>query len=99
MKRITLFLIILILPLTCAQVVNVDILENFDYQIKNLDYDSVVNTIFSANSELYNSGSVGYRVRLRLDILNDSEVIYSGWTSEEFLNPGKSHLFSVQFSF
>jgi hypothetical protein len=45
--------------------------------------------------EFFNSGSVAYKTRLRIDILNPREIMFTGWSKEETMMPGERKNFEI----
>jgi len=62
-----------------------------------------ISALLSSNSggvlkilpEFYNTGSVAYKARARLDVLNSSDLIFTGWSKEETLMPGERKNFEI----
>ena len=90
--------ILLFLPyLSYSQEVKVGVKEILESEITSLKYNSLLESgePFKVSFELYNSGSVGYRARVRLDIINQTNLYYTGWSEEKSLWPGSSGYFEV----
>jgi len=86
MKFFLLFIALLfILPiLVHAQIIKISISQILGIEIPNLDYDKIVQNgeLFNISFDIYNSGSVGYAARVRLDILKNNDSIFVGWSEE-----------------
>jgi len=91
------FLILFLPYFTNAQEVKVRIEEILQSEIIGLKYNSLLEPgeAFKTNFDLFNSGSIGYSARVRLDILNQTELYYTGWSEEKSLWPGSSAYFEV----
>ena len=67
--------------------------------LKQADVKTVAYTterqIFLEVSEIYNSGSVGLLVRERLEVHENEELVYRGWSSEKMVQPGESKIFEL----
>jgi len=91
-------IILIFLPrFSCAQVIKVNIRDKLESEITTIKYNSLLESgePFKVNFELFNSGSIGYRVRIRLNIMNDTEIYYTGWSEEKPLWPGNSGNFEL----
>jgi len=93
-KFITFLLIFLTLPAVFAQTIRVGVKMELKGNITAFSYNAS-NGILAINSEFYNSGSVPYRARARLDIVNSSDIIFTGWSKEELLMPGERKNFEL----
>jgi len=51
--------------------------------------------VVTFTSDLSNSGSISYTARARIDIFNDSEIIFTGWTKAATVVPGSSKAFDL----
>jgi hypothetical protein len=97
------FLIILILSLflilsiSKAQVVDVNIKEVTRVETTRLDYNSSIadGKPFKLNIELFNSGSIGYKNRVRLDIFDKDNLIFTGWSEENDFFPGNRKMYDL----
>ena len=94
------FFILLSLPyFSYAQEVKVGVKEILESEITSFKYNSLLESgePFKVSFELFNSGSIGYRARVRLDILNQTNLYYTGWSEEKSLWPGSSGYFEVHW--
>jgi len=80
----------LILATSRAQEVDVNIKEVLEVKTTRIDYNSTITDgkTFQVNIELFNSGSVEYRARIRLDIFKQDNLIFTGWSDERHFFPG-----------
>ncbi|MCS7106096.1 MAG: hypothetical protein NZ942_02155, partial [Candidatus Aenigmarchaeota archaeon] len=53
------------------------------------------NGVLKINLEFFNTGSIPYKARARFDILNSSEIVFTGWSKEETLMPGEAKNFEL----
>jgi len=94
---LSMLMVIVILPsLLSAQLIEVDIEEVLGLEILGLEYDSKLKLgePFKVGFEVFNSGSVGYRARVRLEIV-DEDLYYNSWSKEISLWPGENRYFEV----
>jgi len=91
MKIIKLILIlILITPIIYAPKIEVKISKAMIVNLHKLDYISYVkNEPFELNFTFVNSGNIPFKARGRLDIFNDSEKIFTGWSEETIFKTGE----------
>jgi len=93
-----LFVCFILLPNTLnAQNLGVNVTEILTAEAINVNYDSIVEDgkVFKTSFELFNSGSIGYKARVRLDVFNDKNLVYTGWSDEKSLPPGIRVFFRV----
>jgi len=96
MKKILFVISILFLiSIVSAQKIDVSIAEDLNVSISSLSYPEINNNIFKLTTELFNRGSIGYKVRERLDVFNQSKVLYTAWSREEPLVPGTRSVFNI----
>lgn len=98
--KFLLFLMIslfLILSLSKAQVVDINIKEIVKADTINIDYNSTLTDgrPFKVNMELFNSGSVGYNGRIRLDIFYGDDLVFTGWSHEKYFFPGNQEVYNL----
>jgi hypothetical protein len=88
---------ILILGISCAQVVDISIAEVIEIEIKDIDYSSTITDgkPFNVKVELYNSGSIGYKARIRLDIFDHDDLVFTGWGDEKHFVPGNQKIYDL----
>ncbi len=68
--------------------IDVSVNDNLGVQITSLNYDSISDRPVRINLETYNSGSIGYTARVRIDVMNGSSLVSSLWSREYALTPG-----------
>jgi hypothetical protein len=91
---------IIFLPIIInAQEIKVDVLEILDVEVQGLKYNSVINNgePLKVSFDLFNSGSVGYKARVRLDIFKQNNLTQTLWSNEEDFFPGVSHHFDIYY--
>jgi hypothetical protein len=72
-----------------SAVVEVGIIETLEGNISSIIYDSSSN-IAKFSIEFYNTGSIPYKARIKIEIFNNSERVFSGWSQErEFMSGDK----------
>ena len=75
-----------------AALIEVDILEVLDGDISSLNYDNSSN-IVEFTTELNNKGSVPYKSRIKIDVFDGDNVIFTSWSKENVLMPGDKKVF------
>jgi len=88
---------LLMISISKSQVVDVNIKEVTRVETTNIDYNSTVTDgkPFKMNVELFNSGSVGYKARIRLDISDKDNLIFTGWSDERNFVPGTREIYDL----
>ena len=87
-KTLILFLIFLfILSVSKAQEIRVGVKEILRINLTAFNYTKT-SYVFCTKQEVFNTGSVGYKARARLDVFNDSGIIFTGWSKEKTFAPG-----------
>jgi len=97
MKKILFMLFILLLiSIANAQLIKVNIAEVLNGNITSLVYNPNMNTnLFKITTEFFNTGSIGYKARARLDIFSQSNLLYTAWSKEASLIPGVKSSFDM----
>lgn len=91
-----LILFLLMFSLSVAQKIVVKIEEVLSIETFNFQYDSLVDKgIFKVSFGVYNTGSVGYKARARLDVFNGSKLIFTGWSEEKSFTPSTRKTFTL----
>jgi hypothetical protein len=92
-----LFAIIFSIPfLIKAQTIEVGIKEIINIEIGPISYNkTIINSPLIISFDVYNTGSVGYRARARVEIYSGKNVIYRGWSKEYSLQPGVTNNLKV----
>lgn len=90
-----------------AQMVEVNVIEILRGKISAISYNSTVDKVFKATIEFYNTGSAGYKTRIRMDVFNESlneslesnllesGLVYRGWSKEISMVPGVRKNFHI----
>jgi hypothetical protein len=86
-------LLLILLPTVGAIEVNVGIIRILLGKISVLTYRA--DNMLKLTTEFFNSGSLGYKARARLDVFNESKTIFTGWSSEKILKPGMHTSFEM----
>ena len=69
--------------------INVNVGGILDTTSKEIDCCSLNNGVMTASYDVFNSGSIAYSARIRLDVSDENEEITSIWSKEYKLNPGQ----------
>lgn len=75
-----------------SALVEVDIAESLDGNIVSLLYDNSSNVV-KFTTEFYNTGSIGYKTRLKFEIFEGNKMVFSSWSKEQTMMPGDKHVF------
>jgi len=88
---------ILILGVSKAQTVGANIKEIIEVETTRIDYNSTITDgkPFKVNIELFNSGSVGYKARIRLDIFDQDSLVFTGWSYDKYFFPGNRGIYDL----
>ena len=86
---LSLLFLLMLVPAACSTSVEVNVIELLDTDIKYIDCCILNSNVMSASYDVFNSGSVAYAARIRLDILDGAKKVTSIWSSESLLNPGE----------
>jgi hypothetical protein len=80
-----------------AQTIDVNIKEVTRVEATTLNYNSTISDgkPFKLNIELFNSGSTGYKARIRLDIFDKDNLIFTGWSDERQFFPGNRETYDL----
>jgi len=86
-----------ILSISRAQEIEVNIKEVIEVEASSIDYNSTITDgkPFKVNIELFNPGSVGYNSRIRLDILDQDNLVFTGWSDEKNFFPGNWKIYDL----
>jgi hypothetical protein len=84
MKRtvLILFCFLIIVRIAYSAIVEVGIAETLEGNISSITYDNTSN-IAKISVEFYNTGSVPFKARIKAEIFNESDMLFSGWGKEE----------------
>jgi hypothetical protein len=96
MKKTLLILVCLLFLMGVAYsaVLDVGIVETLEGNISSIIYDASSN-IIKLSTEFYNTGSVPYKARIKTEIFNESEMLFSGWGQENVLMSGDKKISDV----
>ncbi len=90
--------IVLFIPLSNAQIIGVGITEKLEGKVTSMSYDPNVSNVFNIKIEFTNTGSVAYRARARLDIFDENNLLFIGWSSEGDFKPGSMKIFLIHWN-
>jgi hypothetical protein len=77
-----------------AALLEVGVKEKIEANLSSIVYDNSSNLV-KFSFELYNTGSIPYRARIKEEISNNSDTIFSGWSQEKELMPGDKTSFDI----
>lgn len=77
-----------------ATAIDVKTAEEMKIDMTSLFLDDSSN-VLRFSPEFYNTGSIAYKARIRVDILNESDLIFAGWGKEKVLMPGDKENFEI----
>jgi uncharacterized protein YbdZ (MbtH family) len=87
MERKIIIAVLLVIGIANATNVDVDIKEYLKCGIVSFSYNEKGNLV-NFSSELFNTGSTAYTARARIDLIDNDNIIFSGWSHEKALMPG-----------
>jgi hypothetical protein len=93
-KTLVLIFLLFFIPIASAGVIKIGVKTELKGEISAFFYNAS-NGVLKMNPEFYNSGSVPYKARARLSIVNSTDVIFTGWSKEETLMPGERKSFEI----
>ncbi|MEM3393686.1 MAG: hypothetical protein QXY79_01400 [Candidatus Methanomethylicia archaeon] len=88
------FLFLFLFSISRATLIEVDVSKNLEGNTVYFSCDPSKD-LMRFYLEFYNTGSVAYRARVRLDIINNSKSIFTTWSNEKILMPGDRKDFEV----
>ena len=72
-----------------SAIVEVGVAESLEGNISSIIYDNTTNLV-KFSIEFYNTGSIPYMARIRIEVFNESDIVFSGWGKEnEFMSGDK----------
>lgn len=86
---LSLLFILILIPAVYSTSVEVNVIELLNTDIKYIDCCMLNSNVMSASYDVFNTGSVAYAARIRLDIMDGAKKVTSIWSSESLLNPGE----------
>ncbi len=97
MKRVFLTLILFFLVMISianSSSIEVGVNEGIKGNISSIVYDNNSN-IVKFSIEFYNTGSVGYKTRIKLEVSDGNTTIFNGWSQEKDFMPGERKSFDI----
>ena len=97
MKRLVLIIIVCLLVLiknVYSSLIEVGISEAVKGNISSITYDNNSNVV-KFSTEFYNTGSIGYKNRIKLEIFDGEKLIFNGWSQEKDMMPGEKKVFDI----
>ncbi len=88
-RQLALLFTLMLIPAVYGTSVEVNVIELLNTDVKYIDCCMLNSNVMSASYDVFNSGSVAYAARIRLDILDETKKVTSIWSSESLLNPGE----------
>ena len=85
---VSLFSIILFLPLIYGTTIEINIAEVLDSTLKEMECCNLNNNLMNTKYDLFNSGSLAYVAKIRFDIFNGTKKVSTIWSEDYVLNPG-----------
>jgi hypothetical protein len=77
-----------------SAVLEVGVNEKLESNMSSLVYDNSSNLV-KFSIELYNTGSVPFTARIKNEISDNNDLIFSGWSQEEGMMPGDKSMFDI----
>jgi hypothetical protein len=90
----TIIFLILFVTVSLAAKIEVIISEKINSEVDYVNY-TISNNILKISSSFYNIGSVDYKARMRADIFDEMNLIFTAWSKEEPLRPGERKDFEI----
>ncbi|MBW6461427.1 MAG: hypothetical protein K0B07_00035 [DPANN group archaeon] len=77
--------------------INVNVAEHLDTVLKEIDCCKLNDKVMTASFDVFNSGSIAYAARIRLDVFDEDndKKITSVWSSSSEFNPGQRDSISL----
>jgi len=91
---ILIFLFLFLGFLTNALEIDITVEELLQGNVSSLIYNPTSNDVFKISIEFYNTGSIRYTARTRVDFMCP-ELKYTGWSDEKTLLPGERKSFDI----
>lgn len=90
-------ILFLFMTIVSASIINIVVSELIKVDAVGLKYENTLTggNPLNASFEIFNSGSIGSKVRIRLDILENNKTIFTGWSNEAELQPGSRKYFEI----
>lgn len=74
--------------------IEVGVREVLKGSVLSITYDNSASTV-RFSTEFYNTGSVGYSARLRLRVVQESAIVFEGWSQKKDMGPGDKQNFVI----
>jgi hypothetical protein len=84
----------LVLSNANAVLIEVKVPKTLKGNVTSFSYDFSKNLV-AFKLEFYNSGSISYTGRARIDVFNDSQTIFTAWSEEKKFMPGDRKIFEL----
>jgi len=84
----------LVLSNANAVLIEVKVPKTLKGNVTSFSYESSKN-LGTFKLEFYNSGSISYTGRARIDVFNDSQTIFTAWSEEKKFMPGDRKIFEL----
>lgn len=84
----------LVLSNANAVLIEVKVPKTLKGNVTSFSYDFSKN-LGTFKLEFYNSGSISYTGRARIDVFNDSQTIFTAWSEEKKFMPGDRKIFEL----
>jgi hypothetical protein len=96
MRKTLLILIcfLFLIGVAYSAVVEVGIAETLEGNISSLNFD-VSSNVAKFSIEFYNTGSVPYKARIKTEIFNNSDMVFSGWGQEMDFMSGEKKISDI----
>ncbi|NOQ55833.1 MAG: hypothetical protein GQ477_03420 [Nanohaloarchaea archaeon] len=84
-------LVVLLVSMTFAYgtAVNINVAEFLDSTSKEIDCCNLDDKVMTASYDVFNSGSIAYAARIRMDVFDEGEMVTSIWSREYRINPAQ----------
>ena len=85
---------LLLIKITYSSIIEVGITESIKGKVSSITYDNTSNLV-KFPIEFYNTGSVGYKTRIKIEIFDNDNIIFNAWSQEKDLMPGERETFDI----
>jgi len=93
-KLLAFLFLLTLIPVANAVIIEVKIPKVLRGEISSFYYN-ISGNLMTFKVEFYNSGSIGYKSRVRIDVFNDSQQIFTAWSEERKFVPGDRKIFEL----
>jgi hypothetical protein len=91
---IALICLLLLTKISYSSSIEVGVAESLKGNMSSIAYDNTSN-IVKFSIEFYNTGSIGYKARIKDEIYDGSKLVFNGWSQEQSLMPGERKTFNI----